>query len=371
MATDQGVGGVIGGAMAMKAFQSEMTTESLQQTEVRQKIKLAQEAMDFQAKRAQMAMRKVAEHEDATGKPSTDVERLMAYATASTELGYPEKGLEIVKEVAHSELEMANAREKVLKSTIEMRTEMANEMDPEVIKTVKDWRVFLGSWAMRHPEFSQNPQTSQILQGMLNSVTSDEMVPYVVGETRKGMLSQVEQEQIKLHEAQAKAAEARARKDNYEVDVYLPKQTEIARTRAEHLAKAGAGKGATGPLKPEEIRSATDLIMSEYRVMPEKARTLAREVAERSRELVDGGMTITQANKAALSEMRKKGELAGLKPKRSGPGSAEAPLPAPPDASKMVVNNWYTPPPGSKMARDGVKKFLYLSPTELIPEGEE
>jgi hypothetical protein len=104
-------------------------------------------------------------------------------------------------------------------------------------------------------------------------------------------------------------------------------QTRAADARAVHLTKNGGSRGATKV--PALVKPATDLIVVDYDITPEEARTEGRKVAERAVAILNShpGLSATEATAQAYQEARDEGQFddympmhLGAKRKPSGKG---------------------------------------------------
>lgn len=104
-------------------------------------------------------------------------------------------------------------------------------------------------------------------------------------------------------------------------------QIDLNEARTDALIKAGAVQKIP---KASDLRAVTDLVTSEYNLLPEEARVVARPIAERMLDLMKtNGITQNQAAHQAFREAKANGDLGGYKTNRQSPGSYHNPLPYP------------------------------------------
>jgi hypothetical protein len=187
----------------------------------------------------------------------------------------------------------------------------------------------------------------QLETGQKSPFSGQRYSPQLADQIRNRASTILQQSAIKLNDARAKEASAQT-EDAKARQPLIEAQKREADARTAYLEKHG---GAANLPSASDLKSVTDLIASSYDVDTTQdaanARVIARPIAERSKELMQGNPSLTQsaAARRAYQEALTRGDLAGLTPKRSMPGSdPEKPLKIPKNQKGLKENQWYTDP---------------------------
>lgn len=184
----------------------------------------------------------------------------------------------------------------------------------------------------------------QLETGQKSAFAGQRYTPQLADQIRNRATTILQHSQIKLNEAKEKEASAQA-DDARAREPLIKAQEREADARTEYLQKHGGA--ATLPTS-SDLKSVTDLISSNFDVDTTQdqanARVLARPIAERAKEMMQENSALTQsaAARRAYQEAITRGDLVGLTPKKSMPGSdPEKPLKIPKNQKGLKENQWY------------------------------
>lgn len=254
-------------------------------------------------------------------------------ASMAVQAGLPQQASEYASKASTIRSNAASIREKDAKQRISNLTLIANLA--QSVGDEQSWNQANALYAMttgRPSQFASLPYSPELVAKITDMVTS-------------------EKERAIRDAADARGEAARAAAKTNEARVGLINaQRDLARTRAVALEKAGA---VTRQPKAEDVRAASDLILTQYPMPTEDARVLARPVAERANDIMrTDHVQRSVAVQRAFNEAKARGDFGGLRPRRAMSGTVERPIELPldrkgnPDAAKLRPNMYYTPAAG-------------------------
>jgi hypothetical protein len=187
----------------------------------------------------------------------------------------------------------------------------------------------------------------QLETGQKSPFAGQRYTPQLADQIRNRASTILQQSTIKLNDAKTKEAEAQTQ-DAKARQPLIDAQKREADARTEFLQKHG---GAANLPSAGDLKAVTDLIGSSYDVDTTQdaanARVLARPIAESAKQMMQENPSLTQsaAVRRAYQEALTRGDLAGLTPKKSMPGSdPEKPRTMPKNQKGLKENQWYTDP---------------------------
>lgn len=252
-------------------------------------------------------------------------------ANFALESGMPEQAKEYANSASTIRKNAASVQENQSKLQIQHATMTANLM-----QNVHDQQ-----------SFDNALMIFQLETGQKSPYAGQRFSPQLADQIRSRATTILQQSQIKLNEAKTKEASAQAK----DAEARLPlieAQKREANARATWLEKHGGGGNLP---TASDLKSVTDLISSNFETDTSQdqanARVLARPIAERAKEMMQENPALTQsaAARRAYQEAITRGDLAGLSPKKTMPGSdPEKPLKMPKNQKGLKENQWYVDP---------------------------
>jgi len=357
--------GFLGGYMEAKDFQQRQAINSSNLERIGLEIKQANQAIELHDKQMSMFAEITSQGEQQYGGvPKGPKEKLQAYADIKLATGEPVAAAEIMTKLSVAEKNSALTEKYRADQAIGSLTTAIQGL--QAVNDEASWQQYWEDYFVAHPKVYERPEMAMQLQ----AIAASGFTP----ERRNQLLSQytTQVDTFKIRKAQADIDLAREKADTerFRREHYLPKMLDINETRARNLRKVGS---TDAPLKSEDVKAATDFIGTYYNIAanPEAARTKARVVARRARELEAAGDTPAVALRDAFEEASASGLFAGFRPGRQGLGSFEKPMPAPADRT-FRKGTWYTGQPGTKL--EGQKVFYdgtqFLSQDEVASREE-
>lgn len=221
------------------------------------------------------------------------------------------------------------------------------------ITNQEEWNSAMQTYARLNPRAMQDPAYFQLAQTPYS--------PEMVQRLTHALTTQKD-------EALIRARDARTAREDAERALIpvrraeIQSRTDMHKARTDNLIKNGGGS-AVGLPKTEEIKEAASLIAQDYLTTQSDETKSRRDAAARdmvieARKLLadNKDLTYNSALKQVYAVMKAKGEFAGLRPARRGPGSLAKPLPYPPARPSLdQQGQWYMGKEGTKYA--GVPLF--------------
>jgi len=335
--------GFLGGWMEMEKHQQDVRQSDLNIQKLALEVDSAKDALAAHDQQMQLFGDRVrAAEQQYGGTPLGEADKLMTWAGVLTDTGQPVAAAALLNGI--SEIQKRSSEVQIAAAT---QAEKSLSQAVNGLQGVNDqagWDQYWNDYFTAHPKIYENPDMAMQMHSIANLPFTPERKKTFLNQ----YVTQLQTAQIRKAQAETDLARSRAQTEEFRQTQVLPSVVEANKARARSLGKVG---GAEAPLKTEDVKAAEDLIGSQYNTAGSeaKARTAAREIALRARQLsVDEGLSMPQARRRALEEARSSGRLAGLRPGRVGLGSFDKPAPVP-ENKEFSSGMWYTGQPGSRL----------------------
>ena len=365
--TAPNVSGFAGGYLSTEAFYQNMDEDKLDH-QVKQLAYT--QTVDKLEKEATMARQAAQMMDDLDAKEGKDsgkfaIDAVVGLSKLAVHNGMPVQGLEYLK-----------AATTMIKDDSITRVRAENYAIRKGERVLKDVAALPPTKAAFQEYFTQllitngdaDPQSQSVIQQQLYAVSDPKFDPV------RFKQSMVDASMTSLHNAQQQREQANTRLTNartaettFRTEELLPVYAESSRRRTDAYVKHQGA--STVQAKPADIKAASDVILETVvaNTASEKAKVAvaSRGVAERAGVLQDSqGLSPTNARTQALEEARSRGDLAGLRPAKAGPGSRTKPREV--VDTNFIPGNWYIGAVGS--AREG--QLAFYNGQELLSDAE-
>lgn len=354
--------GVIGGILARRAYDQQMSEDQLDYQMKSLAYQNAQQEMADKAAMAEEAKQILGKYSN--GEQADIPDQLVNDSLAMVNLAFkhnrPEQAMEYMKQT-----------DALLTSVNEQRIQTADlhikklgifQSDLAMVQDQEDWHNLWTRYLM------DNADAPPELHDMAMKQIQRPYDPKYVEFLRDSTMTQLQKAQRQQALANVQLAQARAATEEHR-QKYLDSKAEAEVARKNNLEKFG-GSSPT-KIKPSDINAMVDVIASAYDIEnPQdkgKIRTAAQEGETFARQLMveDPNLTLIQARQRALGYLMTKNRLSGIPPLRGGLGSQSKPIVYERGAAR-IKGSWYTGAEGSAYAG---QKFFYDG-EKLIPESE-
>lgn len=298
--------GAVGGMQqAQQDDQSQqLATMALQEGSLKMESeKLAIDQTKQTIQKQGLLMQKLASmHESGAKDPAGQAQALAHQGydigNAYIEAGLPEQGFEMITKASTLEKNSAEISSSLAAQAKEKATMVSN-----LANGVKS---------------AQDPEKAWQNANMVYQAQTGEPSPFASHPYSPDLVDTlISQSQTALQKADQQEKTAQTKKA--QTDVKLAEATiplRKAQTEAAEARTAALGKVGGKPPSAEEMKEATAAVMGENPAAdPNSARTVALGIAERTKQLITGGLTRDQAQTQAVSEARDNGQIKNLPPK--------------------------------------------------------
>ena len=307
------LGGFVGGALAGQEYAQSKALFGLTMQEGQlsiQEKEIAVKKGNLLLQQQQKLMSLMAAR-NAQGQPSStdaagsQAQKLMGYGQDQADAGYLTEGGETMHRASEIMKNNAAIVESNRAHEDKVLTDVEGLLGDPSVHSPEGWEAAKMRFTTMHPNEAKEPNVQKLLKQPYSKELHESLHNAVTTELQKA--------QIDKEEAQARSANAEAAVHKYDLEYILPKQAENEALKNDNLKKHGGD--ALVPTK-DDIEMISGLVQTEpgtaLNYKQKVYEGIAIPIAAEYRQMVAKGMPEEQAREKAMSNARKRGDLAKL-----------------------------------------------------------